>query len=417
MPKKNKSLLGKTILISSAVGGKNMVIEEIGNLLTRCTGCGGCIDICSVNALEFVEQKGGFLYPNIKLDKCINCNKCVTVCPVINQVKNDAKQQLFSAIAKNRTDRLNGSSGGVFGLLANYCLANGYYVCGAVFEEMKLMHKIINNKNELPRMLKSKYIQSNMLGIFNEVKTLLKNGNKVLFCGTPCQVSALKNSVNEKFLENLLTVDIICHGVPSQKIFDLYIKSLEKKHNGKIQSFDFRVKDNKYKHAHGFRYVIKTKKGEQTINGVYTQSPFYNAFKKYIIFREGCYNCEYATLNRVADITLGDFWGIEKYQKDANTDRGVSMVIVNTERGNELLYTIQDELIVHEYPLEYGVKLNHCLTNKTTKPKFRDVVIDDLSIYGYDYVEKKYFSVCTKHKLYWLIPPFARNIVRKLRGK
>ena len=393
-----------------------MIFEEIENLEANCTGCAACVDACPTNAIEFVEQKGGFLHPKIKSDKCIGCGKCSSVCPLKTQKKNEQKQQLFSAIAKNEESRLSGSSGGVFGLLAKLCLEQGYYVCGAVLENLVLKHKIIDNEKDLPKMLKSKYIQSNMLGVYNEIKELLKNGNKVFFCGTPCQVSALKNSVGQELSKNLLTADIICHGVPSQKIFDLYIESLEKKHGEKVQSFDFRVKNNRYKHAHGFRYIIKNEKRERVINGIYTQSSFYNAFKKYIIFREGCYNCEYATLNRVSDITLGDFWGIEKYQKGSNTDKGVSMVITNTEKGVEYFRAIKQELDVQEYPLDYGVKLNHCLTNKTKKPELRDQVINDLSDYGYDYASKKYFSVGIKHKLYWLIPPFLRSTIRNLRG-
>jgi len=393
-----------------------MRINNINDLLTRCTGCAACGDACPTEAIRFVEDKNGFFYPKTDLSKCVNCGKCHAVCPLIQQKKQHEHQNLFSAIARNETDRTGGSSGGVFGLLAKYCLENGYYICGAMFDGMMLKHDVISSEKDLHKLLKSKYIQSNTVGIYSKIQSLLKSGEKVFFCGTPCQVAALKNSIPKELLANLFSADIICHGVPSQKLFDLYIEELEKKHGGKVRSFEFRVKDNQYKHAHGFRYVIKCGEREKTINGVYTQSSFYNAFKKYIIFREGCYNCEYATLDRVSDITLGDFWGIEKYQKGSNTDKGVSMVVVNTEQGRIFLNSIKKDLVIEEFPVKYGVELNHCLTKRTARPKLRDKALEDLSEFGYEYAAKKYFSAGIKYKLYWLIPPFLRIFLRRVRG-
>ena len=215
--------------------------------------------------------------------------------------------------------------------------------------------------------------------------------------------------------ENLLTVDIICHGVPSQKTFDMYIKTLEKKHDSKIADFTFRVKDNKYKHAHGYSYRVADKGKQVVINGVYTQSSYYNAFKKYLIFRESCYSCKYATQNRVSDITLGDFWGIEKYDFPANTDAGVSMIITNTARGFITYSLIQEKIVSKEFPLEYGIESNYCFTNATKKPKNRDEIISGFNDCTYEDIAKKYFYSGIKYRIYWLIPPYIRNLIRKLR--
>ena len=173
---------------------------------------------------------------------------------------------------------------------------------------------------------------------------------------------------------------------------------------------DFLVKKN-YK-------TLEAEDGEKAkiVNGIYTSSSFYNAFKNYLIFREGCYDCQYATLQRVSDITLADFWGIEKYDFKGNIDTGVSMVITNTQKGSEVFSFIKNKTVSKEFPVQYGVDSNHCLTHSTQKPKNRDSIIKELSDNGYEQTAKKYFGCSFVHKIYWLIPPKVRNLIRKMRG-
>ena len=255
-----------------------------------------------------------------------------------------------------------------------------------------------------------------MEGIYEQLSALLKKGEKVFFCGTPCQVSALCNAVPESLQDQLLTADIICHGVPSQTVFDAYIATLEKKHNGKVYDFSFRVKDNRYKHAHGYSYTVEKNGKIKTVNGIYTGSSFYNAFKNYSIFRNGCYDCQYATVERVSDITLADFWGIEKYDFQGNVDTGVSMILTNTPKGEAVFAAISADTVSKEFPVRYGIESNHCLTHKTKKPKNRDKIIAKIAEEGYESAAKKYFGSSMVYKVYWLIPPKVRNLLRKMRG-
>ncbi len=391
-------------------------IDYISNLNEKCTGCMACVDVCPTNCISSILEKDGFKYSAIDTAKCVSCGKCYSVCPIEAHDKHNDEQHLYAAYSSDPIMQNNGSSGGIFEIIAKHFIDQGYHVCGAAFDGTTLKHRVIDTQKELKPLLKSKYIQSNTEGIYNQVLNLLKKGEKVFFCGTPCQVSAMINSTPTTMRSNIFTADIICHGVPSQKVFDDYIETLEKKHGGKISDFSFRIKDNRYKHAHGYSYKV-TKNGKSSIvNGIYTNSSFYNAFKKYLIFRNGCYDCQYTTLQRVSDITLADFWGIEKYDFKGNVDIGISMVITNTETGYDTFSSIQNSIISKEFPVQYGVDSNHCLTHRTVKPKNRDVIIEEIATNGYEQAAIKYFGSGLVHKMYWLIPAKARTYIRKVRG-
>lgn len=391
-------------------------IESIQNLAQHCTGCTACVDVCPTQSILAVVGCDGFVYSRIDETKCVSCGKCLSVCPIVSNKKKEEEQHLFAAYSKNINERNDASSGGVFGLLAEYFLEQGYYVCGAAFEGTTLKHRLIKEKQEVKPLLKSKYIQSNTQGIFKRIVELLKEEKKVLFSGTPCQVSALVNMIPIKARKNLFAVDIVCHGVPSQKLFDEYLATIENKHKAKVIEFSFRVKNNRYKHSHGYAYKILKNGKQLVVNGIYTDSSFYNAFKKYQIFRESCYECKYATLQRVSDITLADFWGIEKYDFDGNVDAGVSMVITNTAQGLRAYKAIEDRMISKEFPIQYGVDSNYCLTKSTKKPAQRDKVIEEFVKNGYEQTAKKYFRSGIVSKIYWFIPAKTRKLIRKMRG-
>ncbi len=391
-------------------------IDSIKELQKKCTGCMACVDACPVGSISSVVGKDGFKYSVIDEATCINCSKCYSVCPIETNKKNNQEQSLFAAYSSDAEKQNKGSSGGIFELLATFFLEKGFFICGAAFEGTTLKHRLIKDEKDLRPLLKSKYLQSDTEGIYRQISNLLKDGEKVFFCGTPCQVSGLVNSLSDKLRENLFTADIICHGVPSQKMFDEYILTLERQHGNKISDFSFRVKDNKYKHAHGYSYTVINGEKLSAVNGIYTDSSFYNAFKNYLIFRESCYDCQYSTLQRVSDITLADFWGIEKYDFKANVDAGVSMIITNTEKGQEAFEAIRDKTEWKSFPVQYGVDSNHCLTHTTKKPAKRDEIIKEFADNGYEQTAKKHFGCSPVYKAYWLIPPKVRNIIRKIRG-
>ena len=394
-----------------------MRIDEIKNLSDLCTGCMACVDACPKQCIQPVTRSDGFRYAEISDAYCVYCGKCFAVCPIETHSKNTGERHLYAAYAQNDKTRNNGSSGGVFELLARQFLSQGYVVCGAAFDGTVLRHRVIHSEKELLPLLNSKYVQSDTTGIYREIISLLKNGRRLFFCGTPCQVSALKNSVPENLQERLVTADIICHGVPSQKTFDRYIGALEEKENGKVRNFSFRVKNNKYLHAHGFSYCLEKDGKEKTIDGIYLQSSYYTAFKKYLFFRESCYTCRYATLDRVSDITLGDFWGIEKYPFPADSDKGVSMIITNTNVGKAAFEAVTSELVWREFPVEYGVESNYCLTKVTRKPAKRDAIIKSLNTEGYESTAHAYFGCTAVEKIYASLPPAIRNLRKKLRKR
>lgn len=392
-------------------------IDDIVELEKKCIGCMACVDVCPSRCISTNIGRDGFKYSVLESSKCISCGKCYAVCPLIAQKKHNEEQHLFAAYSKDVARRNNGSSGGIFEILANYFIDQGYYVCGAAFEGTILKHRVVGTKHDIEPLLKSKYIQSDTEGIYKQILEILKRGDRVFFCGTPCQVAAMINLTPISVKNHLFTADIICHGVPSQTVFNAYIETLEKKHDGKVSDFSFRVKDNKYRHAHGYSYKVTKNEKTFAVNGIYTSSSFYNAFKKYLIFRNGCYDCQYSTLQRVSDITLADFWGIEKYDFDGDVDTGVSMVITNTTRGHSAFTAIEEKVVFKEYPIQYGIDSNYCLTHKTKKPRQRDEIIERMSIDGYEMVAREYFKSSLIYNIYWQVPPKVRRIIRKIRGK
>lgn len=210
---------------------------------SECCGCRACGDICPKNCISFAEDEEGFVYPTVDEGSCVSCGKCVNICPEINVFHNAKVETVEAAYAKNAQDRKAGSSGGVFGLLAEAVINNGGVVWGACFDDdLKLVHRCARTPQELKPLYKSKYLQSNTSGIYSKIIKDAKDGKHILFSGTPCQCNAVRNVVG-KYNENLITVEVVCHGVPSQSLFDRSIKWVEKKCNFKIIDFTFRSKN------------------------------------------------------------------------------------------------------------------------------------------------------------------------------
>ena len=304
-----------------------------------CCGCGACFNACPKNAVSMQEDDFGYIFPVIDSSLCVECGKCKQVCAFQNHAETNTPQEVFAAAAKNSDIIMNSSSGGVFTALAGHIIENGGIVFGAAFgEDWNVRHIAVENKDQLRLLRGSKYTQSSTGTAFRQAQELLRKGKTVLYSGTPCQIAGLKGFLGKEY-DTLLTVDLVCHGVPNNRMLSDYIKLLEQKENGKIVKFTFRDKSIGW--GKNGSAVIESPNGKRYRKKLWESAssyPYY--FAASLICRENCYSCRYACSNRPADITLGDYWGIEKahpqYLSDKLHDdsKGISVVIANTAKGS-----------------------------------------------------------------------------------
>lgn len=340
------------------------IIENI-NL---CSGCGACYNTCPNNAISMLPNEEGFLYPVIDNDKCTNCGLCKKICPVINpRYDNNYNPACFAFKAKDEI-RNNATSGGLFTVLAEYFIENGYYVAGAVWTQNFSVKHIVSNKIEdVEKMKKSKYLQSDVCDCFCQIKQLLDNNKQVLFSGTPCQVAGLKAYLRKDY-DNLLSLDLVCHGVPSSKVFQKYIQELLKDDEILLNvDFRYKIKNIAYKksNVNNTNFVrILTNRNETA--ECYSENSFIKLFLSDICLRNSCYYCKYQRFPRQGDMTIGDFWGIQKYKKSYKDELGVSLCLFNNKKA-EKFYNIlkKDNILFKKVQLKYAVKGNPVLTKST----------------------------------------------------
>ena len=324
----------------------------------ECCGCYSCKNICPKECISMEIDNEGFYYPNIDGDKCINCNLCQKVCPTINSLKVDSIQiEAYACKNRDEKERVTSSSGGVFILLCKEVINKGGVVFGASFDkEFNVIHTSAESFEDCQKFKGSKYVQSSIKNTYKEAKELLEMGRMVLFSGTSCQIKGL-NLYLRKNYDNLITVDVICHGVPSPKIFSLYKKDLIKEYNSKIKSIDFRNKTNGWK-----QFSYKT---EFLNNKIYLSSLNENIYMKGFLnnlyLRPSCYKCEAKDGKSKSDISLGDYWGVENIHPDFDDDKGVSLVIVNTKKGNRIIDAILPKLEFAKTDLAYAISKNPCV--------------------------------------------------------
>ena len=353
-----------------------MILNFIKN--KDCSGCGACKEICSQEAIVMKEDEEGFLQPHLLMDKCINCNACDKVCPIKNSdLIKSIKCDAYAAINKNKKVLNLSSSGGIFSVIADFILKNNGIVYGASFDEnLKLIHKGVKHFDELNDLRGSKYFQSYSFNCFSEIKEHLKNGKLVYFTGTGCQVAALKLYLHKEY-DNLITSDLICHGVPSHLLFDNIISVYEKKYKRKVLNYKFR---DKYANGWSSSQTVKYIKNGKTKNDLYNPilASYIKAFMSADFFRESCYNCPFACVNRCGDITLADYWNIEKYHK-FNSINGVSALLVNTLKGEKILSLISSNIKYINTNIEYIKAENTNLHTPSKRTDYRSISYKELS--------------------------------------
>lgn len=306
----------------------------------RCTGCEACVEVCPYQAISMVENEKGFKHPKIQEDKCVNCLLCEKTCPIINSQKvpvNPRPQEVYACWHNDETTRRKSSSGGVFSALAETILEKGGWVWGASFDEdLKLSYQCINHDGDLDKLRKSKYIQCEVNGAFKTVKKQLKENQWVLFTGTSCHIKGLYAYLKDTDTTRLVTVDFVCHGVPSPKVFKTYVNWLEHKYNDKLINFNFR--DKRYGWDNGILTVGYFKKAKETVF-THKENSFFYGMLKNLFIRECCHQCESNGLERCSDFTIGDFWGIgrqETFKQEEEKLRGISLIALNSNKATEI---------------------------------------------------------------------------------
>ena len=359
---------------------------EINPGMNFCTGCGACKEICPVGAITMVKNEKGFSYPEIDAEKCIHCKKCISVCPVNSKSVNPAVKEAYALKRKDEEKLKESQSGGAFSVFAEKILSEGGVVYGVALDETcKAEYIRVDNLNELIRLKGSKYVQADLKDTYKKVEEDIKT-KKVLFSGTPCYVSGLKKYLGNNNTENLLTCDLICHGVPSPEVYESHLKYLGKRFGKTITDFNFRDKSFNGWHTH--MESCTDEEGKMVAENSYA-----NIFYTDACLRESCYNCEYAGIERPADLTIGDFWGIEKVFPDMDDNKGVSLVLVNSVKGKKFWENILSDKSVEIREADVKKCLQRNLTMPTPRPTITEEFWDDYWNCDYRKIVRKYGQV------------------------
>lgn len=345
-----------------------------------CCGCSACEMICPINCIKMDIDEEGFKYPLLDNDKCVECQMCKEACPVQKE-KLSIKREAYAAINLNNNIRENSSSGGVFSALAEVILSKDGVVCGCRFDEkFNAVHDIAMNMQEVEKFRGAKYIQSHKGNIYYKVKEFLEKDKYVLFSGTPCEVAGLKTYLGKEY-EKLVCCDIVCHGVPSPRLWQEYLEYVERKYSDSIKNIYFRFKEKSWK-----RYCTKIEFKNSIYEEYYFNNEYMQAFLKDICLRPSCYQCEFKDNNIYSDITLGDYWGIEKAHPEIDDDKGISLIIVNTNKGKSILKEASENLKLIESTMQQACERNKSILVPVSKPEQREIFFQQLDRLKIDYV-------------------------------
>lgn len=388
-----------------------------------CTGCGACYNICPIQCIKMCEDEEGFLYPYAS-NNCINCGKCKRVCPQINKsTLNSLKQKkAFAAVSKDNGIWRQSSSGGAFSEICKiFSSDEDTMFVGAVWKGLKVEHKCVIGFDNIKQLCKSKYIASDINDTFKNIKLYLESNKKVVFCGTPCQVAGLRNYLRKDY-ENLLLLDLVCHGVGSQKIFDSCIQIINHDLRCEIISYEFRAKTKVYVTNHIQRIFFK-KRNEYKSEYIY-RDPYIQLFLTQNCLRKCCgKNCRYRTELRQGDITIADFKGLEKvFPKLYGTKKNYSSIIINTDKGYKLIQDLKKNMTMYECSIEDIQKWNPLFSQQTEYSKDRDAFFAEYQIDPENAIRKRTQKVqlykrSMSRKLYDICPLWARKLIAQFIHK
>lgn len=352
--------------------------------LKECTGCLACVEACVSDCIQVIQDESGFRYPKIEPDKCIGCRKCEKVCSLlnvsINEEDDNISPEALAGYHENSEIRKNSSSGGIFTALALKILESGGAVIGAAFDgKLDVSHIIVRSEDELFKLRGSKYVQSNILGCYKKTEELLKNGTTVLFSGTPCQIAAMQAYLGKTY-ENLVLVDIVCHGVPSGFAWKKYLEWQKKYNKSEPVTANFRDKCSGWEK---FSLSVLFQNGAE-YQGRLDEDAYMKAFLQNLCLRESCYHCKYKTKHRISDLTIGDLWGINEIAPELNDDSGVSVLFIQSEKGRELVKAISDSVRLIHIDSEMAIEKNGAMTHSVYKHPMRNYFYRKLGTIDFD---------------------------------
>ena len=374
---------------------------------STCSGCTACASICPRDAISMQPDVMGFLYPQVDKEKCIECGACERVCAFNDHYDtsmNLPKPEVYGARHKDMHEVETSRSGAAFIAISDYILENGGVVYGAGYaDHFRVVHKRARTKEERDEFKGSKYVQSDLRGVFRQVKKDLKDGLRVLFSGTPCQTAGLNSYIGKKLRENLYLVDIVCHGVPGPYMWRDYLAYLEKKQGAEICWVNFRDKQKFGWAAH--KETFKFVKGGGKMSFTYL-------FYQHIMFRHSCGVCHYTNTKRPSDITLADFWHWQKTDPTINLDdKGLSLILINTEKGKKLFEAAKADLNV------IPARLEDCMQGNMQRPSpihpKRMKFEEDYKKHGFEYVLNKYGRDSKLDKLKKKLRYWKKKLLRR----
>ena len=386
---------------------------------SECCACTACDQACPVDAISFTKDEEGFLYPSINKDKCLDCGLCERVCPVEHpNYSNTETPEVYAAMVKEVEQRKKSSSGGMFYAIASWILNQGGKVYGATMDENhQVKHIGVDNFEDLNLLRGSKYVQSDLQQVFADIKKELKAGRWCYFVGTGCQVAGLKSFLRKDY-DTLLTSDLVCHGVPSQWLFNQHIKYLEEKYKGKVYDYQFRNNEG-WGGCEIFYITNHNGKTRRYKLPSYDLSPYLYSFMCGMTSRYSCYECPFARIPRQGDITLADYWGVKEFFPEMDDSKGVSMILVNSSNGQKVWNDVKVDNIFERSCKEAAAKCNGNLIEPTSMPIIRTKVYKEIVSRGYVDIASNEFRcsnyIKTKVKQY-VLHSFMRPAIIRIKS-
>ena len=379
-----------------------------------CTGCGACKAVCPVDCITLIYDEEGFLYP-ISDARCIDCGKCERVCPMINKnfvfVKEDFQQ--YSIVGRHKSDHIwkKSASGGAFTAICELYHEDDGAIFGARFNGTEIVHDYVKDIKDIALFRKSKYVQSDMGDIYHVLKKLLDDNKKVIFSGTPCQVAGIKNYLGRDY-DNLLCIDLVCHGVGSPGVFKKYIEFLEMNHGSKVKSFGFRHKKIKMGRMLEYIVVVEFENGKRIEN----EKDIYNtAFIQALLLRPSCGKCRFANIQRVGDLTIGDFKKKHELLPEAKGLDNFSTIIINSDKGEKAASQLQENMYTYSVEISDIVKTNPPLRQASKLNENRDSLFRDLQkTESVETVLTRYISYPAIYMKIWIsLPDRLRAFIKR----